>query len=121
MAAWKSANQWYTSGDPAKYGTCGGKLPAFRDWAMERCTPRSLQFDPPAATPPSTGRHRPDCRTRPTKRAAARATSSAGHSRRAALAALCSSAAIPAPPPRHTARGTGDSSSAAAPKTVERS
>ena len=31
MAAWKSLNQWYASGAPAKYGTCGGKLPALSD------------------------------------------------------------------------------------------
>jgi hypothetical protein len=120
MAAWKSANQWYTSGAPAKNGTCGGKLPAFSDWAMERCTPRSLQLEPPAATPLSTVCHRPDWSARPTNSAATTAIASAGQSRRAARPALRSSPATAAWPPCQTASGIGASSSAATPNTVER-
>src|SRR6266508_3207929 len=72
------------SGSPAKYGTSGGKLPALSDWAIDRCTPRSLQFEPPAETPFGVARQRPDCSTAATKAAAPAETVKASQSRRRA-------------------------------------
>ena len=53
MAPWKSANQWYVNGTPAKYGTSGGKLPWTMLEPIATWTSRSLQFQPPETQPSS--------------------------------------------------------------------
>src|SRR5687768_17790042 len=92
IAAWKSANQWYVSGTPAKYGTSGGKFaPALRVCAIERWTPRSLQLEPPEMTPSGVTRHIPAPRVRPTNAADAAATTRAP----SAVAGMCGVSGIP--------------------------
>src|SRR5688500_9182959 len=113
IAAWKSANQWYVSGTPAKYGTSGGKFaPALRVCAIERWTPRSLQLEPPEITPSGVTRHMPAPRVRPTNAAAAAATTMAP----SAFAGMRGMGGVP----RQAAHGMGAARSAAAPKTVSR-
>src|SRR5687768_18460758 len=113
IAAWKSANQWYVSGTPAKYGTSGGKFaPALRVCAIERCTPRSLQLEPPETTPSGVTRHIPAPRVSATNAPAATAITTAPN----AVGGMRGTSGVA----RQAAQTTGMASSAAARKTTSR-
>jgi hypothetical protein len=87
IAPWKSANQWYVRGTPAKYGTWGGKLPSRMLWPMATWTRKSLQFQPPETQPPEISCQALAARMLPTPIVAKAARRKGARSRRTAAKA----------------------------------